>query len=321
MTAPYRQGTRPSDLDISNSLEAVWPEVGERLQRALRARGLGPEAAEDIAQEVAARAVETRVQFSSPDDLMRWAWVVGRNLSIDQRRRHERVSLGDVPEQATQPADVVAHQRLAVGAVLAEVAALSAADRAALANVAEEGGRSPGYLAVRRHRLRRKLARVRDAFGGLVLRERVRRGTFDWVPPLASVVPNALMVGAAILGSMGQPVPERVVFAEGGVPQQVLRTAEGSAMLRGLRWSSAEQDRGRHAATGAQEMTSPGSPRPLLPVHPRVRTPPASPQGASVSVIPTPEGPPPPLVCVRYGLHGACVDRPHALPPLEAPER
>ena len=55
------------------------------------ARGLNHDRAEDVAQEVAARAWRARPSFTTTDEMFTWASTVARNLVIDDHRKQGRV--------------------------------------------------------------------------------------------------------------------------------------------------------------------------------------------------------------------------------------
>src|SRR5205807_6577227 len=88
----------------SLGLADVWPEVGARLVGILRRR-VDRVTAEDIVQETAFRAVRDQVQFSSADDLLRWASCVGLRLAVVFQRRRRFLDPAPAPERAS-PVDV-----------------------------------------------------------------------------------------------------------------------------------------------------------------------------------------------------------------------
>src|SRR5258708_28402810 len=75
---------------------AEWPGVRAKLLRVLYSRNVSRPDAEDIVQEVAARALTRGRGFASQEDLARWAWRVAWNLRIDAVRpqRHLAANQG-----------------------------------------------------------------------------------------------------------------------------------------------------------------------------------------------------------------------------------
>src|SRR5687767_9624743 len=92
------RGARPAIT--SRRLEAIWPEARSRVIRSVIARGGDPQTAEDIAQEVALRAMDHNVPFYDVDDFCGWAHRVARNLYVDHARARGRlVGLVELPDK------------------------------------------------------------------------------------------------------------------------------------------------------------------------------------------------------------------------------
>ena len=126
--------TRPHAAVITGpSLADVWPEVSGRLGRLLASRGASRDLADDVVQEVAARALARAIVFEDAADLMRWAVPVALNLLVDSARHAGRVTVGIEGWDAAEGdvADLVAH-RDRLTRVLGAVERLSDADRVAL---------------------------------------------------------------------------------------------------------------------------------------------------------------------------------------------
>ena len=171
------------NIDYESTLVDAWPPVARNLVRSLRARGVDHPTSEDIAQEVAVRALATTVPFSSSEDLAPWANTVGHRLATDVWRRCSFASCGEVPDAAA--ADDVPRQveaRLALEVVAREARTLPATDREALAYTV--GGRPPVDRdeAARwddrrrraRHALRRRVDGVLDGLVAAVAVVRLR---------------------------------------------------------------------------------------------------------------------------------------------------
>jgi len=178
---------------------AVWPEVRRRVIGLVISRGTARDAAEDVAQEVAVRAVRATPSFRSADELFWWCSTVAKRYVIDEHRRNDRVttvaSTPDAIERDT-PEATYERQQL-VDAVLTQLAKLSESQRAAIARID-----APADY-VRRHRARRLLLAVVESFAAAVgwLWWRAR-GTRRAVALGAGVVATALVVG----GLSGWPV-------------------------------------------------------------------------------------------------------------------
>ena len=158
-------GWRPPLPRASDSLiTEVWPTVSDQLLSYLRSLRVRPDLAEDIVQEVAARIVGRRVQFSSVEDLRPWAMKVAKNLAIDAWRSDRH--LAGAPEQFDCPAPLdvsaQAEDRVVLDAVRGAMPRLSAADRdAIIAGLVpdESASRKESVkMAVRRFRARTRLS-------------------------------------------------------------------------------------------------------------------------------------------------------------------
>jgi DNA-directed RNA polymerase specialized sigma24 family protein len=192
------------------ALADVWPEVSTRLGKLLTSRGAARDVADDVVQEVAARALSHGIVFDDAADLMRWAVPVALNLLVDHARAAGRVTLGiDGYDTAlADVADLVAH-RDRLRQVLGAVARLSDADRAALAPEAEAPAdrREAVKLAVRRHRARRRLLALVDGVAAFVgwLGVHARRSRVAVTAvPVAFVLPVALVLVSPVLPEQGR---------------------------------------------------------------------------------------------------------------------
>jgi hypothetical protein len=313
--SPGSSPTSPRS-DTINISDSDWTEVLQRIRATLRRSGLSRDDADDVTQEVVARALERGVIAESADDFMRWAWVVARNLSVDVGRRQARLVVGEIPDRPVQAADVRAHDRLALAAVTRAIESLSESDREALeAAPPAETGRTAGYLAVRRHRIRRRLEQVRMGFAGLALRLRVWRQDPNRVLPVVAVLPAALGVGALAVIAPGaapeEPSPRRALVQNLGSDVHPTGTSAAAGNVVSRKAASPVPDTETPADSGSKL-----EPRAFLPIHPRVSAAGITPNETSVAVTPTPGGPPPPLICSWVGSDRTCVARPEMLPPL-----
>ncbi|MBV9932880.1 MAG: sigma-70 family RNA polymerase sigma factor, partial [Actinobacteria bacterium] len=180
--------------------DAAWRLVRPRVVAVLKGRGVQDADVDDIAQEVAIRALRQLDRFASEEHLVRWCCRVAINAHIDTVRRGRR--LVSEPEfEAVAPLNVAetVEGRLALDAALAEVAGLSPEDRALLLNppVAEDR-KEAVRLAVRRHRLRARLANMLEGvLAGIPV---LRRLKADSLPVRAAMV--AVPVAAAVLTAL-----------------------------------------------------------------------------------------------------------------------
>lgn len=150
---------RQSPIDFA----AAWPSVRAKLMRVLCARQVPRCDAEDIVQEVAARALSRAGGFDSAEGLAKWGWRVAWNLRIDAVRRERRIDAGEAREVAS-PDDTarLVEGRLAVASVLSALTELAPSDRVALFAASEPDATRKDDVrqAVRRHRARARLLRI-----------------------------------------------------------------------------------------------------------------------------------------------------------------
>jgi DNA-directed RNA polymerase specialized sigma24 family protein len=153
--------------DGAARLDRVWPETSRRLAAFLRSRGVPSDAIEDIAQEVAIRALRSRVAFEDANDLLPWACTVAWRLHIgDLRRRKARPSeaaigvLGEeIPASGSVEDEVAA--RLRLSQVVAAMSTLPVRDQQLLTAAAAGEGTAVEQHEARRLALLRFRARAR----------------------------------------------------------------------------------------------------------------------------------------------------------------
>ncbi|MDQ1432079.1 MAG: hypothetical protein QOF40_2681 [Actinomycetota bacterium] len=174
-----------------------------RLVGLLIRRGTSRETAEDVGQEVAIRAYRAMPAFTSADELVWWCSTVARRLVIDEHRRSSRLSLVAAVAEGTSPSDGVAgdyERKELVRAVLAEFERLPEEQKLAFAS---RGSRAePSTIDVRRHRARRRLLAVVEAFGAV----------FGWwaarwrsVRPGLALASTSVAVSALLMVEIGTP--------------------------------------------------------------------------------------------------------------------
>lgn len=153
---------------------AVWPQTARRLEAYLIRRGVTRAEAEDIAQEVAIRAVRRQIAFHDATDLLPWVRTVARRIRIDNARlaasQHEDAGATPTDVASTQSVEDEVIARLRMSEVASAIARLPARDRQALLQTIERDANvPPASLAVVRHRARAKLLSQSDgmrAVGG-----------------------------------------------------------------------------------------------------------------------------------------------------------
>lgn len=186
---------------------AAWSSVEPRLWRQLRRR-LPDEEAADVCQEVALRAVRSRVQFRNATELFRWSSVVGHRIANRLLAEDEAVAVDSLDDDALDDAAFAATTDIE-----AEVAARTAL-QAALADASEAdirtiravfeamehpaGKRERDRLALQLHRARRRLrARLDDLLAAAGLKvARWRRA----VPRPALIAGAGAVVAGAVIG-------------------------------------------------------------------------------------------------------------------------
>lgn len=139
---------------------AAWPAARARLAAVLRSRGVQEADVDDVIQEVAIRALGTPRSFDSEEHLVAWCCRVGINLHIDSTRRQRRLSGPPSPETAAnEDTAATAERRLALEVLTTGIAELSDEERRLLFELEPALSRREAVrLAVRRHRLRARLA-------------------------------------------------------------------------------------------------------------------------------------------------------------------
>src|SRR5688572_2393246 len=155
------------------ALSALWPQVERWLMGSLLKRGVDHATAMDACQEVAVRLLTKRKRFESAEHFYRWVNKVAHNLVSNWQRNDHRLSDEEVPERSSPDVAASVEPRLLLEEAVVAVAALSEADRQALAAALrlEDRGRTKrerDRLALQLHRARRRLRdRLEDWWAGL----------------------------------------------------------------------------------------------------------------------------------------------------------
>lgn len=300
---------------------AAWPAALAQVSAVLRARGVQAPDVDDVAQEVAVRALRTSREFDSDEHFVAWCCRVAINLQIDAARRQRRVS-PEPPSDAEGHHDTAAtaERRMALDVLADRIAELPEEERRLLFDAEPtESRRDAVRLAVRRHRLRARLAAlVEGMVAGVAWVRRLRFPRHLSTPTKASLAAAPLVAVAMMLG------PLATDQTPSGVPA-VVPDAGGVALPPAV-------TRGASTEPGRAELTaSPGRPG----VHSSASSTPSNvrPDVTTVLVGATPAGVPVrvnkierpvshgQLICTG-GLVGACVPKPPPLtggPPGQAP--
>ena len=180
MTPPARGAPAHSPSGgAAPDIGGAWPSARARVARILAARGVQPADADDIAQEVAVRALRDPGRFRSNDHFLGWCCRVAINLHIDAVRRQRWISprpSPDVPGGHDTAGAV--EGRLALETLASELAQLSDEERDLLLVAPPGDSRIEAVrLAVRRHRLRARLAACLEGLVAVIaLLRRAARG-------------------------------------------------------------------------------------------------------------------------------------------------
>lgn len=144
--------------------DAAWPSARARIAAVLGARGLQCADVDDVAQEVAVRALRQRGTFGSYEHFVRWCCRVAINLQVDTARRQRRLDPSPPPDVAGHHDTAAsAQRRMALEAVAAGIAELTPEERRLLFEQEPTASRREAVrLAVRRHRLRARLAALME---------------------------------------------------------------------------------------------------------------------------------------------------------------
>ncbi|HZQ83576.1 MAG TPA: sigma-70 family RNA polymerase sigma factor [Acidimicrobiales bacterium] len=289
------------------TFDAAWPEARPRVVAVLRSRGVQEADVDDIAQEVAIRALRQFDRFTSQEHFVRWSCRVAINAHIDTVRRGRRL-VAEPDVEAAAPLNVAetVEGRLALDAALLEVAGLSPEDRALLFDPpAAVDRRDAVRLAVRRHRLRARLANLLEGMlAGVPVLRRLRA---DSLPVRAAMI--AVPVAAAVLtalpfvaGSGSGPSP-----ADRRSEQTVVRSSPVPSVAAGSTTRVETQRREQPVA-----VSPPPSSHTIIELRPG---------GTTLGVRRDDEPPGTPFLCLS-GYLNLCVDRPGPylpLPPLPIP--
>lgn len=303
-------GSPPPVAVPAIDLGTAWAGVSRDVLRGLLVRQVPRADAEDIVQEVAARALTHAPGFATTQDLVRWSWRVAWRLRIDALRREARLDHGECPDVAgADDSARIVEGRLALGAALDGITRLSPADRHALFATAGPGAtrQAAVRVAVRRHRARARLIRL---CGGAL-------GAGAWfLAVLRRLRPEVRLVAGAALPLALIVALDLAPFVSGGAGEVPAPTPSP------VRWTSVPGASQRaDGADAARHAERPGqSPVPAAPEGGNARTIAAVPVGEAGDLrVDRDDRTDPPSLCVgNVGpITELCVDRPG--PSLDPP--
>jgi hypothetical protein len=275
---------------------------------------------DDVVQEVAIRALRAPTRFASEDHFARWCCRVAINLHIDTTRHQRLLSSQPPPEVASfHDTATAVERRMALQAVAAGLASLSSEERSLLFDAEPADSRREAVrLAVRRHRLRARLASLVEGLAAAIVAPARRIWRTLSSPTKASLAAAPAVVAGLVLGPLttGAPSPPSAETAR-PVKSLPATLADAGAMASGGARSAAAT---AHAATTLPAITRAPWPAPASQASSRTLVD-VAPGGTPVRVS-REERPDEhqPVVCTG-GHANVCVPRPpgfpdHTLPPL-----
>jgi hypothetical protein len=209
------RGDTPSGVEPID-FSAVWPSARARVAGVLKARGLQAADVDDVIQEVAFRALRDPQRFTSDEHLVRWCCRVAMNLHIDAARRQRRFSPNPPPDvPGPQDTAGTVERKMALEVLTAGIAELSPEERRLLLDPQPVDSRREAVrLAVRRHRLRARLASLTEGLAAGIAVLRVKWASRSLSPPakvslVALPVVAVLFVAPLTVGS-GSASPEGI---------------------------------------------------------------------------------------------------------------
>jgi DNA-directed RNA polymerase specialized sigma24 family protein len=237
ITAP-RQRSAVLTHDGPSDIGAVWCDLSPRLRGYLMRLGCSRDLAEDLVQDVALRALRTRIRFTDTEDLLRWCNVVGRNLYVDHvrsiSRRPQEALADDFDRASADDLETTVEHRLQLTSVLRGVGLLSRNDRLALFTPLMDEDVEPvsrteaTRLAVRRHRARGRLRAVLKT--AVVLLGGCWTQLRSWLRPGPSVALALTGVSFLVVSVLPSTAPETTASAPAKTTQAVVQAAETHAL-------------------------------------------------------------------------------------------
>jgi hypothetical protein len=312
---PLFEVVRTADAKTSNGpvdFGAAWPSARARLAALLRARGLQPADIDDVTQDVAMRALRSPRRFDSEEHLCAWCCRVAINLHIDSTRRRRRMSTQAPPEVAAG-VDTAAtvERRLALEVLAERIADLSDEERRLLLEPESTDSRREAVkLAVRRHRLRARLATlVEGMIAAVVAVKRFWRSS----RPLSTTTKVALAAMPVVFAGL------MLVPFTTNAPDNAPTDTEPTVQVPRLTAVPTSDLNGGGRAAGQPGSRSQPSPWRPVPPAPAVRAPTrtgiasAAPAGVPVGVAREDRPSGQPLFC-GDGLITFCIARPPGVP-------
>lgn len=211
------------------------------MRRFLASQGLRGAVADDVVQEVAARALATKLRYDDVDELVRWSCTVAKNLIVDEHRRAARRLPPGSAENLTRAAEDDALGRVALADTLRAIGRLSTRDQSALIAqlrppVQQLDRRSQVRENVALCRARSRLMRLLAAVAAPVvvrldrLRKKADVGGLVAAAGLGIVAP--LLVTSPLPETPNVPVPAQAEVPPVGGPSVVDRSSTAPEAVR-----------------------------------------------------------------------------------------
>jgi hypothetical protein len=184
---------------------------------------------------VAIRALRQTDRFVSEEHFGRWCRRVALNLHVDGVRRRRRLSPLPLPDApSSEDTAITVERRIALGRLAAGVAELSADERRLLFEPARTTSRQEAVrLAVRRHRLRARLAALVDGMAAAIAFVRHLPRTLR-SPVKAGLVAAPVVFAALLLGPLATAPRTEIPHPPAGPhPNDVLPVAASQATAPG----------------------------------------------------------------------------------------
>lgn len=188
---------------------SLYPKLDEQLRHSLVRRGLDPDAARDVSQEVWARLFKHSPHLTNRRSVARWVSLVGYQLAEAWQERDNRATCEAVPDRPLSDVADEVIARLEWSDVATAFQGLPARDRDALLVAANEEPRGKSKqerdsMSLRVHRARQRLrSRMRGWLVGLPIR---------WLPaqqadaPVIDICLRSLGTALVTIGSISAVV-------------------------------------------------------------------------------------------------------------------
>lgn len=260
----------------------IWPEVEDHLQRVLRFRLPAGSEPADVIQETAARIHRSGDSPACREEVLQLATRIAINISIDLQRRSHVVAWSMLAEDVRAPDDV--EREVVARAMLSEICTQMSVTPEELERLlhCESAEDRTASAKSKRYRLRQRIRRIRDAFGGLV-------GIPKWRWLLGGVVATVSVVPPAVSLRLPSDVPTPSTALVSDATERHRPAPPVDGQTADVQSSELKGNGSTHRQSGQRSPTYNSQ----LKVQ--------APNGAGVEKgrREYPEGPPPHIACVR----------------------